>query len=73
MAEFGNYLEDGVASQIRQQLDEHLSHCQSCHVILDSTRKTLKFVTDTESFDLPEAALRPITSEIMARIRETQK
>ncbi len=69
MTEIGNYLEGDVAAEVRQQLENHLSHCQTCQVLYDSTRKTLKIVTDSGSFDLPDAALKPITAKIMARIR----
>ena len=72
MAEIGNYLEGEVAEEVRIQLENHLSHCQTCTVLVDSTRKTLKIVTDTTSFDLPEVAFKPIAERIMARIRETQ-
>lgn len=73
MAEIGNYLEGDVGSQIRQQLEEHLSHCQTCTVLVDSSRKTLRIVTDAGSFDLPDAAFKPITEQIMARIRATRE
>ena len=73
MAEIGNYLEGDVAEEIRQQLEHHLSHCQTCTVLVDSSRKTLKIVTDTGSFDLPEATFRPIAERIMARIRSGEK
>ena len=73
MAEIGNYLEGDVASQVRLQLEAHLSHCQTCTVLVDSARKTLKIVTEAGSFDLPEAAFRATTAKIMQRIRETQQ
>ena len=73
MAEIGNYLEGDVADEVRHQLEHHLSHCQTCTVLLDSSRKTLKIVTDTGSFDLPEATFRPIAERIMARIRSDGK
>jgi hypothetical protein len=69
MAEIGNYLDGEVADDVRVRLENHLSHCQTCTVLVDSTRKTLKIVTDTGSFDLPEVAFRPIGEKIMARIR----
>jgi hypothetical protein len=40
---------------------------------VDSSRKTLRIVTDTGSFDLPEATFRPIAERIMARLKEMQK
>ena len=73
MAEIGNYLEGEVAEEVRVQLEHHLSHCQTCTVLVDSSRKTLKIVTDTGTFDLPEASFRPIAERIMARIRSTEK
>ncbi len=73
MAEIGNYLEGDVAEEIRVQLEHHLSHCQTCTVLLDTSRKTLRIVTDTGSFDLPEMVFKPIAQQIMARIRETPK
>jgi len=72
MAEIGNYLEGEVAEEVRLQLEHHLSHCQTCTILLDSTRKTLKIVTDAGTFDLPEATFRPIAERIMARIRSKQ-
>ncbi len=73
MAEIGNYLEGDVADEVRHQLEHHLSHCQTCTILVDSSRKTLKIVTDTGSFDLPQAAFRPIAERIMARIRSGEK
>jgi hypothetical protein len=73
MAEIGNYLEGDVADEVRVQLEHHVSRCQTCTVLVDSTRKTLKVVTDSGSFDLPEVAFKPITEKIMAKIREARK
>jgi len=73
MAEIGNYMEGDVADEVRHQLEHHLSHCQTCTVLVDSSRKTLKIVTDTGTFDLPDATFRPIAERIMARIRSGEK
>ena len=73
MAEIGNYLEGEVAEEVRLQLENHLSHCQTCTVLVDSTRKTLRIVTDTGSFDLTDVAFKPIAERIMSRIQEAGK
>ena len=72
ITEIGDFLEGEAAAEVRLQLENHLAHCRTCQVVLDSTRKTLKIVTDSGSFDLPEAAARPVVDSIMARIRERQ-
>jgi len=69
MAAIGDYLEGDVAAEVRLQLETHLSHCAQCQVVYDSARKTVRVVTDSGYFDLPEAAARPITEKIMAKIR----
>lgn len=73
IAEIGNYLDGEVATEVRAKLQEHLAHCQTCTILVDSARKTLRIVTDAGSFDLPETTFRPIADRIMARIRETAK
>ena len=69
MEEMGNLLDGEAASEVRLQLENHLSHCQSCQVLYDSARKTLQIVTDSGSFDLPEAVSKPLAAQIMARLR----
>ena len=58
MTEMGNLLDGEVAAAVRLQLENHLSHCETCTVLYDSARKTVKIVTDSGSFDLPEDCLQ---------------
>jgi hypothetical protein len=73
MAEIGNYLDGDVEQEVRAQLEHHLEHCQTCTVLVDSTRKTIQIMTDTCTFELPETTFRPIAEKIMDRIRESQE
>ena len=73
MAAIGDYLEGDVAAEVRLQLEAHLSHCNTCQVVYDSARKTVRVLTDSGTFDLPEAAAKPITEKIMARIRGQER
>ena len=69
LAEFGDYLEGDVGSELRARLEAHLRECKTCSVVVDTTRKTIRIVTDSESFALPEDAVEPIVEQVMARIR----
>ena len=69
-AEFGDYLENRVPPEVRQELELHLSQCRACHVLYDSTRKTVKIVTDSSSFELPKNVADSITEQVMAKIRK---
>ena len=73
MAEIGNYLDGEAAAEVRRQLEAHLAHCQTCQVVYDSARKTVKVLTNSGSFDLSEAASKPITESIMAMIRSQRR
>lgn len=69
ITELGNLLDEDVASEIREQLETHLAHCNTCQVLYDSTRKTLRIVTESGSFDYPETIAEPLVSKVMDRIR----
>ena len=69
ISELGNLLDDDIASEIREQLEAHLAHCNTCQVLYDSTRKTLRIVTESGSFDYPGPIAEPLVSKVMDRIR----
>ncbi len=69
LAEFADYLEDQVSPEIRKELELHLSQCRACHVLYDSSLKTIKIVTESCSFDLPESVSNPIIDRVMAKLR----
>lgn len=48
-----DYIDDSIAAEVRRELESHLAGCSSCTVVLDSTRRTLKVVTDVGSFEIP--------------------
>ena len=69
ITELGNLLDNELAAEIREQLEAHLAHCNTCQVLYDSTSKTLRIVTDSGSFEYPEPIAEPLVSKIMDRIR----
>jgi anti-sigma factor RsiW len=69
LAEFGDYISGHVSPEVREQLESHLSQCRTCQVLYDSTRKTLKIVTDSGSFDLPSDISDQIVDKVMAKLR----
>lgn len=69
ITELGNLLDDDVAIEVRESLQAHLAHCQSCQVLYDSTRKTLRIVTESGSFEYPEPIAEPLVAKIMERVK----
>ena len=68
-AEFADYLENQISPEVRQELELHLSQCRACHVLYDSTRKTVKIVSESNSFELPQNVFDPIIDRVMAKLR----
>ena len=68
-AEFADYLENHVSPEVRQELELHLSQCRVCHVLYDSSRKTVKLVSESNSFELPQDVVDPIIDRVMAKLR----
>ena len=68
-AEFGDYLENRVSPEVREELELHLSQCHPCHVLYDSTRKIVKIVTESGSFELSPDVSEPIVDRVMALLR----
>jgi putative zinc finger protein len=70
LAECGDYLEEAVSPDVRARLEEHVRNCNACQVIVDSTRKTIRIVTDSASFTLPADDVEPLVRDVMARVRD---
>ena len=70
LAEFADYLENQVSPEVREELERHVSKCRTCRVLYDSSRKTVKIVTESSSFELPENVSGPIIDRVMAKIRK---
>lgn len=70
IAHLGSYLEGDLAAELRLALDHHLASCTTCQVIVDSSNKTLRIVTESGEFELSETLPESVTARIMARIRD---
>jgi len=68
-AELGDYLEDQLSPEVRKELQLHVSECRACHVLVDSTRNTIKIVTESGSFDLPQSVFDPIIDRVIRKLR----
>jgi len=69
LTEFGDYLDQVASAGLRTRLEEHLRECKTCRVIVDSTQKTIKIVTDHDTFALAPGNVEAIVSEVMAKVR----
>ena len=55
MQELSNFLEGTLDEDFKRDLRSHLTNCQHCQVVVDTTRKTIELYCDGELFPLPTA------------------
>lgn len=72
-AEFGDYIENQVSPEVRKELELHLSQCRACQVLYDSTNKTIRIVTDSSSFELPQSVSDTIVDSVIAKLHMERK
>jgi len=65
-AALGDYVDGDVSTDTRRELERHLAECRTCQVLYDTTRKTLRIVTDVGSFEVPEAISERLITRIMS-------
>jgi len=65
-AALGDYVDGDVSTDTRRELERHLAECRTCRVLYDTTRKTLRIVTDVGSFEVPEAISERLINRIMS-------
>ncbi len=72
LAELSDYLDEELSDSLRKQVEAHMSHCRTCQAVYDSTRRTLRIVTESGSFELSEDVSSRVASSIRAKIRAKQ-
>ena len=65
-AELSNYLDDEVTLDLARAIEKHLARCHRCWVVYDTTRKTLRIVSEC----LPAAAPVEVSQRLHARLRQ---
>ena len=53
LRELSNYIDQEVTPELRRQIEEHLSACHHCTVLVSTTRKTLSLVAGSNILELP--------------------
>lgn len=63
------YLDNDLAPEVLDQVQEHLDHCEICSAILDSTRNILILTADERVFELPLGFSERLHARLDAEIR----
>jgi anti-sigma factor RsiW len=53
LSELNDYLDQTTDPEIRRRVEEHISECPNCWVVLDTTKKTLQVFKGMEPQEIP--------------------
>ena len=53
LANLSCYLDGDGTEELRLALEKHIARCPRCWVVFDSTKKTLRIVTEANPFEVP--------------------
>ena len=69
LKELTDYLDGNIHESLRAELDEHLHWCHECHVVMNTTKKTIEIYRDNQIYELPEPLRNRLHQAIMNKCR----
>jgi anti-sigma factor RsiW len=73
LRELTDYLDGTLSESMRAELDEHLHWCHDCHVVMNTTQKTIEIYRDNQLYELPESLRSRLHQAIMNRCRDSKR
>ena len=67
--ELTDYLDGALSEGTKAELDEHLHWCHECHVLLNTTKKTIEIYRDNQIYELPENLRSRLHQAIMNKCK----
>ena len=67
LAKLTDFFDGTVPKELMSEVQQHISECKHCEVVLDSTTKTINIYRDHELYDFPPDLQERIHTSVMAR------
>jgi len=63
-----DYLDGELDPGLARELEKHLEHCEDCHLVVDTTRKTIEIYCNSEPMTLPAGVRERLERALAAKI-----
>jgi predicted anti-sigma-YlaC factor YlaD len=70
--ELENYLDKELDATLRATIEEHLSKCKKCRLIVDTTKKTVEIYCNSEPAPLPADTRKRLHEALAQRLRRAR-
>lgn len=71
--EISGYLNGELTQELKQTLETHLTYCNHCHAVYDSTKKTIELYCDGKLFSLPDEVHTRLHEALQRKLRHKCK
>ena len=71
--ELSSYLDGVLDSSTKVDLEQHLSSCTDCRIVVDTCRKTIQIFCNSEPVPLPPDVRQRLHSALLERFRSKGK
>jgi len=73
LKELSDYLDGKSTESLKAELDEHLHWCKECHVVMNTTKRTIEIYRDNQLYELPEPLRDRLHEAIMTKCRSSKQ
>lgn len=68
VVEISEYLDGSLDPALRLELENHLSKCKKCRIVIDTTRKTIDIFCNSEPVGLPKGVKQRLNEALAQRL-----
>ncbi len=71
LTELSSYLDNELDSDLRVEIETHMRRCPDCHIIIDSTRKTVQIYRGCDAYEVPTSLHERIEQAVKMHIEKS--
>ena len=72
LKELTDYLDGTLTESTKAELDDHLHWCHECHVVMNTTKKTIEIYRDNQIYELPQSLRNRLHQAIMSKCKDAK-
>lgn len=70
--ELSDFLDGSLDSSLKAELEEHLVWCHNCHVVCNTTKKTIEIYRENQVYELPDTLRVKLQTAIITKCKSSK-
>lgn len=72
LSELSDFLDGSLDPSIKAELEEHLTWCHNCHVVCNTTKKTIEIYRENQVYELPDSLRVKLQTAIISKCKSSK-